>query len=67
MLKHSSYIYAYVYSKFLKHLYVLSSIREVLNYDIGQYSLANGGVGNIRSDQTVNLAQSNHFKIFKER
>ena len=42
-----------VYSKFSKHLHVLSSIREVLNYDIGQYSLANG-VGDIRSDQTVN-------------
>ena len=24
------------------------------------------GVGNIRSDQTVNLAQSNHFKILRK-
>ena len=29
--------------KIFETLYVLSSIREVLNYDIGKYSFANGG------------------------
>ena len=73
MLKHGTYIYAYMCTstQFFKYLYVWSSIREVLNTE--QHSLANPLIMGVKIQEVINMliikdnrAQSNSFYILRK-